>query len=145
MVRFVSGASGNRDHPSDRVIAQRIRNRVIECLEVAASFEKQVEYALAVPYVNVPYEVINGYEDWVSADPRTNSDISPVYSSAEADVLGTFHDAWNVAADALSDDFPSVAEAQSMPEWVSLRTAAQAALAVFEQRGRLSEESEVEW
>jgi hypothetical protein len=132
------------DKPSARVVEQRLRNRVMESLELAASFEEQSRYELAAPIVHVPYEVINGFEDGVISDPRTDPKVFSVYTVDEVAALGKYYDAWNVVADALSDDFPPLAEVQSLPEWSDLREVAQATLAVFNRRGRLSEDREVE-
>lgn len=132
------------DEPSPRIVAQRVRNRVMEALELAASYESQVEYQRIVPSVNTPYEVINGFEDWVSENPRLNPSTLGVYTAEEVAALGEFWDAWEAAASALPDDYPSVSVAQSLPAWSRLRTAAVKALAVFEDRGRMSEDHEVE-
>ena len=58
------------DKPSPRVVEQRVRNRVIEYLELAASFQEQQEYERNAPIAHIPYEVINQWEDWVHQDPR---------------------------------------------------------------------------
>ena len=50
--------------PSERLVAQRIRNRIIEYLELAASYAAQEEYQRVAP-INVPSEVMNQWEDWV--------------------------------------------------------------------------------
>ena len=132
------------DQPSPRVVEQRVRNRVIEVLELTSSFETQAEYERAVPFVNTPYEVINGFEDWVGHDPRLDPSAMSVYSAEEVAALGEFNLAWESAAEALPDDYPPVSLAQSLPEWSRLRAAAAKALAVFEGRGKLPEDYEAE-
>lgn len=52
--------------PSPRLVAQRIRNRIIEYLELASSFEAQQH----APIAHVPNEVINQWEDWVPTPPK---------------------------------------------------------------------------
>ena len=47
------------DQPSARLVEQRIRNRIIESLELAASFEVQQQYERDVPIAYVPGEVLN--------------------------------------------------------------------------------------
>lgn len=54
---------GDPDKPSRRVIEQRVRNRIIEYVELASSFEAQQEYERDVPIAHIPYEVINQWED----------------------------------------------------------------------------------
>lgn len=121
-----------------------MRNRVIEYLQLAGSFEQQDRYAQAVPNVNVPYEVINQWEDWGHTNVNADPNLSPVYSSQELDAMKRFHVVWDRAADALPDDYPSMSDAQAIPEWSTLRDEARAATAVFNVRGRMSEEREVE-
>lgn len=130
-----------QDQPSSRVVEQRIRNRVIEHLDVVASYSEQDEYARVAP-VYIPYELINQWEDWVLADPRTDSSVLKVYSEAEREALGAVQHAWKAAADALPNDYPSLESAQAMPEWAAWRDAAASALKVFSARGRMSEEEE---
>jgi hypothetical protein len=133
-----------RAQPCARVIEQRIRNRVIESLELAGSFDQQDQYRAIVPFVNVAYEVINGFGDVVPSDPRTDAGILSVYTASEVTALGAFYDAWRIATQALPDNFPSNAHAQSLPEWIEMRAVAHVALAVFELRGRMSEDREVD-
>lgn len=65
------------EQPSDRIVEQRIRNRVIEYFEMVSSFAAQQAYEeMGPPFVNVPYEVINQWEDWIPNDPR--DDINPL-------------------------------------------------------------------
>ncbi len=61
---------GKIRHMSDReIVAHRVRNRVIEYLELAASPGEQRRYEAAVPLVHVPNELINQWEDWVHGSP----------------------------------------------------------------------------
>jgi hypothetical protein len=131
------------DELSPRILEQRVRNRVIEALELAASFEAQAAYERAVPFVNTPYEVINGFADWVSTDPRLDPSTLAVYTAEEVKSLLAFSDAWDTAARALPDDYPSVSVAQSLPEWSRLRATALMALAVFGDRGKMPEDHDV--
>ena len=117
------------DDPGRRVIDQRLRNRVIEYLELASSFEQQRDYAKNVPMVNVPYEVINQWEDWVPAAPVRTADQLGVYSDPEVAAMMKFQAAWEQAADGLPDTYPSISEAQRLPVWLNLREEAECALA----------------
>ncbi|MBP2321034.1 hypothetical protein JOF56_001419 [Kibdelosporangium banguiense] len=135
--------AGARERPTVRVVLQRHRNRIIEYLEVAASFDDQQEYERNVQIVHVPYEVINQWEDWFPKDPRHNFDFLDVYDAAEVDAVCQFQVAWEAAADALSDDYPPLSEVQALPEWEQLRSAAEVALTVFMKRGMMPEDHEV--
>ena len=54
--------------PSERVVEQRVRNRVIEYLELTSSLAAQADYEKSVPIAYVPYEVINQWEDQLPRD-----------------------------------------------------------------------------
>lgn len=139
---MTEGDAGARDRPSDRVVEQRVRNRVIEYLELAASFEAQQEYERVTPIAHVPYEVINQWEDWVK-DPRTDPDIADVYDGPEVEALCQFQAAWDAACAVVPDDYPSLSNVQSLAEWEQLRATAEAALSVFMRRGKMPEDHEV--
>jgi hypothetical protein len=129
---------------SPRIVEQRMRNRVIETLELAGSFQQQQEYARAVPIAYVPHEVIAGWADFVLSDPNTDPNISPVYSQPEVDAMKRFHVVWQKASDALPDNYPALGSVHSLPEWLALRDEAQAATAIFNARGPMPEDREVE-
>jgi hypothetical protein len=130
------------EEPSRRVVDQRIRNRVIDYLELVASFADQVEYARTVPFVHVPYEVINQWEDWVITDPSRDSEISDVFTADEVATLGRFHETWEATVDAVPDEYPSLAVVQVLPEWERLRRDAESALTVLMRRGKMPEDHE---
>lgn len=121
------------------VVEQRVRNRIIEYLELAASFADQRAYEQATPIANIPYEVINQWEDQLPKGPEAI--VKPgVYTADERDALARFHTVWNATADAVPNNHPSLAEVQRLPAWEDLRAEAASALAVFARRGKLSEE-----
>lgn len=124
---------------------QRVRNRIIEYLDLAASYEKQADYvAAAPPFVNVPYEVINQWQDWVPLDPRTDPNPMNVLSADEIRAMCHFHATWEVVADAVPNDHPSLSTVQELREWDLLRRAATRARAVFAMRGVMPEDHESE-
>jgi hypothetical protein len=129
--------------PSRRLVEQRVRNRVIEYLELAGSFEEQQEYERTVP-AHIPYEVINMWRDSVPKDPRGDSNVLGVYDEAEVEAMVQVEDAWDHAATAVPTGYPPLSQVQMLPEWGRLRDAASAALSVFMRRGRMSEHHEVE-
>jgi hypothetical protein len=124
-----------------RLVLQRIRNRIIENLGMMASFNEQRIYAKRVPICYVPYELINGWEDFVDS-PRPTHFTEPVFSSVERDAIEQFYPHWRDAADSLPDDFPPLEDVLDSPYWVRLREAARQALASFMIRGRLPDDAE---
>jgi hypothetical protein len=130
--------------PSRRLVEQRLRNRVIEYFELVGRSESQRDYVASAPaFVNVPYEIINQWEDWVPEDPRRSQALAAVYSPDEVQALRDYHGAWEIAADAIPDDYPSLAAVQALPEWEQLTEAAASAGSVFARRGKLPEDQEV--
>ena len=133
------------EQPSDRIVEQRIRNRVIEYFEMVSSLAAQQAYEeKGPPFVNVPYEIINQWEDWIPNDPR--SDIKPlsVFSPEEMAALGEYQGVWEKAADELPDDYPELLSVQSLPGWEQLTRSAGVASEVFGHRGRMPEDREVD-
>lgn len=132
------------ERESNRIIEQRIRNNVLDYLELAGSFERQIEYSWRVPIAYVPYEVISQWEDSVDLDSTAVADTSSVYSPLEVAAMRSFHRVWLEASEALPGDYSPLAEVHALPEWVALRDAARAASAVFEVRGVMPEGHEFE-
>jgi hypothetical protein len=127
----------------EQVIEQRIRNRIIEYLELASSFDAQIAYERAAPIVNVPYEVINQWEDQLPNGPSGIGDYPKVYTADEVEALNRFHGVWKVTWRAVPDDHPSFQAVQAMPEWEQFRREAEHALAVLARRGKLDEDQPV--
>lgn len=134
--------AGRNDDPSERVVEQRVRNQIVEYLELASSFAAQVEYERAAPIAHVPYEVINQWEDWLPQGLPTVNNYPGVWTNEEIEALNRFHVVWHETADAVPDDYPSLHAVQGMPAWKRLRSEADAALAVFARRGKLAEDRE---
>ena len=93
--------------PSDRVIEQRIRNRIIEYLDLAASYEAQAAYQTSVPFVTVPYEVINQWDDWVPADPGDLARNVGVFSPDEVRAMCEFQAVLDRVADSGAERPPA--------------------------------------
>jgi hypothetical protein len=132
----------NEREPSRRIVEQRIRNRVIEYLDVVASFDAQRTYEREAPaFVNVPYEIINEWQDWVPEDRGTPATkVLGVYSPDEVEALRSYQAVWEAAAAVVPKDFPSLRDVQSLPEWELLARAAAKAATVFQRRGKLPED-----
>lgn len=137
------GLGSGTDDPGSRVVEQPIRNRIIEYLELASSFEDQRLCAENAPIVNVAYEIVNQWEDWVHCDPRSDSAQLGVYDDAEIEAMKRFHAVWEQAVAALPDAYPSISAVQELPAWIRLREHAQSALAVFLRRGTMPDDREL--
>jgi hypothetical protein len=126
--------------PTQQVVLQRIRNRIIEYLELASSFENQRQYQSVAP-VNVANEIINRWEDCVR-EPRDSGFAAPVFSAAEQEAVAQFHNIWIAVAANTPDSLPDLESLFTTAEWQRLRAAALLALHVFLARGKLSEDRE---
>src|SRR3954471_21497519 len=92
--------------PTHQVVMQRIRNRIIEYLTLASSFDAQRAYQSRA-HIHVPNEVVNQWEDWVR-DPRDKGFAEPVFSRAEQDALAQFHKVWDRVAANTPDPLPNL-------------------------------------
>jgi hypothetical protein len=122
-----------------RYVRQRIRNRIIEYLELASSFDEQAEYQSAAPNIHVPSEVLNQWADWVSGDWREYI-AAPVFTSDEIEAVARFHDVWSGVCDATPDDLPDLQDLVGTMPWRQLAAAASSALAAFHPNGRSPED-----
>lgn len=130
--------AGPHEKPSALVVQGRIRNRLIEYLELASSFEAQREYQVSVEIAHVPNEVINQWQDWVGDDPGAHDWMPEVFTQAELDALWAFHRVWDSVAKATPEPLPNILDTQKLPAWGDLRDAASTCLAVLMKRGRTS-------
>ncbi len=131
-----------KNNPSLQIIQQRTRNRIIDYLECASSFEEQREYAAAVPIAHVPSEMICGWSDWVR-DENIESYGPPVFEENETLAIRRFHATWETVTRGLPRERLPLEEIQQLEQWAMLRAAAEEALSVFLPRGRLSEDDEI--
>jgi hypothetical protein len=127
--------------PTSQLVLQRIRNRIIEYLELVSSFDDQREYQSGAP-VHVPHEVINQWEDWVRG-PRDPAFVQPLFTEEEQDAIARYHQIWNETAASTPNPLPDLESLFLTTEWQRLRDAAFEALRVFRVRGKLSEDNEV--
>lgn len=133
------------ERESARIVEQRLRNRLIEYLDLAGSFERQIAYAWGVPIAYIPHEMLAQWEElWVEGHPRDLADSSTVYSPEEIAAITRFHVAWEDASQAVGDGYPPLQEVHALPEWLALRDEARAARVVFSARGTMPEDREVD-
>lgn len=120
------------DRLSERVILQRIRNRIIEYFEITSSFQRQLA-------ASDPVETIEEWGDW---DPWLKEYLPPVFTEPEHRALLAFHAVWENVASQTPVQMPPLEQLIGTPEWERLRAAAQLALEAFSPRGKLSEDQE---
>jgi len=114
-----------------QVVEQRVRNRLIEWLEMLVAYE-------ADPPPFDLNEVLNQWEDW---SPPDCAYPAPTYTPSEAEKLSLVAIAWGNFCDATPTRISSETGELLKPEWAKLVSAGQAALLELQQRGMLSEES----
>lgn len=110
----------------------------MESLELAASIEDQREYQRRVPFVDVPTEIINRWEDFVCRDWRRHYAAGDVFTPSEIDAIAEFDAAWNDVVERVPD-LPLEALAGTT-DWKRLMETAGRCLQVFLRRGRLPED-----
>ena len=122
------------------LLAQRVRNRIIEILELSSSYEEQRTYQDKMPLVHVPHEVINQWEDWVN--PLSVPElVAPVFSQEEVAAITTFHAVWEDVCDKTPNPLPDLSALQQGDHWSRLRDAACDSLAVLARRGRFPDDA----
>lgn len=122
--------------PSSTALLQRVRNSIIEYLDVASSFENQREYQAAAPDISVPNEVINQWEDWISPNWKSEL-IGPVFSSQERAGIERFGQVLASVAATTTDSLPSLEQLVITEPWKLLQTEARNLAAIFAIRGKL--------
>lgn len=127
--------------PSELLVEQRIRNRIIEHLEWIASYTPRRWFESKKKRYFDFNEFFNGWDDWVHDKPAHAN--TAVYTDEEASALAGFHETLEEVAAQFPQTIPYNRATQRRPEWSTLRSAAEAALVVMHQRGRLPEDEEV--
>lgn len=122
------------DEISQQLLYQRLRNRVIELLDLYCSFEDIAKFGA--------FEAINMVDDWL---PLDYDEAPKVFSQKEKDAIREFLELWDMAADATDEDTQDVAWLEGSAEWVRLSKSAKRAFNIFSERGRFSEEKEEVW
>lgn len=124
--------------PEQPVGLRRVRNRIIEYLELASSFEAQSQLQAGAPAMSAADEVLNQWEDWVTPDWKQHF-TEPVFSAEERNGIAQFARVWREIADSAPHPLPPLEMLFATPSWQSLQRAAAALLAVFLLRGRSDE------
>ena len=121
------------------LVEQRVRNRMIEYWEWVSATDRQQAYQNAVPYVSVPDEAINQWEDWQDFPSPVGHYLPPVFTPEEARMIDKYHQAWDEVADATPQFMPSLIELRDNDHWHRLMAAAQEAFELFMRRGKFDE------
>ena len=118
----------DRDTPHAQVLDQRVRNRIIECLEMICAPEESATLD--------PDSIVNLWADWVR-DPIEVECPSPVYTAEEREAVIRVNTQIGLDAFSAGD---ATGGGTTSSAWSALRAVAREALQVFAQRGRLSED-----
>jgi hypothetical protein len=131
---------------SEQLLKQRIRENIIDYLELASSPAEQREYERSLIEAKapgiVPVEVITQWEDSVRP-----SDFDwfnePVFSEQEASAIQRFHKIWDEVVEVLPEPMPwSIEQVVDSEPWNRLIIGASDALTIFMVRGRFSRDTE---
>jgi hypothetical protein len=117
---------------SQELLNQRLRNRIMELLEVYSSEEGWA-------YLG-PDEVINQWGDLVD-DSRIGKYVKPAFSHEEQEALHKFNELWKEYCRSTPRVMPAVEVLKKTSKWQSLREQAASTLALFSERGRFEENS----
>ncbi|MFT6555732.1 MAG: hypothetical protein ACJAZ5_002926 [Alloalcanivorax venustensis] len=127
------------ERPPEEVVDTRIRNRIMEYLQLVTSAAQQKDYQRRVPDVNVPTELICSWEDWMPVEEGAQEFAPPVYSAEECEAIERYGRSWEAIVAATPEEMPSLEEFIGMPEWERLKQAAEDALSAFQRRGVFEE------
>ena len=119
---------------SSTLLNQRLRNRIMEVLDVYTSIEDQARLG--------PDEVINMWEDYVDNE-RLKEYIEPVFTLEEQQAIKQFHNSWNKICDETPTYMPDILDLINNKNWLHLIKHAKEIYALFNKRGYLSEENEI--
>jgi hypothetical protein len=112
-----------------------VRNTIIRGLELAASYDAQLEYERKVPIAHVSVEVVHSWLDFVCPEHIDEYKHEPFFSDDERAAMKRFaavHSA--VLADLPPWPWPALVELIHTEPWERLRAGAQDALCVFNRR-----------
>ena len=127
------------DRSPREVVDTRIRNRIMEYLQLVTSAAQQKHYQRRVPDVNVPAELICSWEDWMPVEEGAQGFALPVYSAEECEAIERYGRSWEVVVAATPEEMLSLEEFIGTTEWERLKQAAEDALSVFQRRGVFEE------
>ena len=113
----------------------RLRNRIIEHLQLVSSAEEQLTYQQSVPIAQVSDELFNAWGDWVADEATIEEFTAPVFSPEEQLAIREFNTALAAVTGRTPQNLPYITDFIGTPAWQDLSSAAGKALAVFQVRG----------
>jgi hypothetical protein len=116
---------------SGQLLYQRMRNRVIELLDLYSSLEDVAKFGA--------FEVLEMVDDWLPLDYEKGPQ---VFSVSEQDVISSFLKLKETASDCTVNDVWDVRWFEKSEEWSNISKFAMQSHALFMVRGRFSEEKE---
>ena len=119
------------DEISQQLLYQRLRNRVIDLLDLYCSFDDLAKIG--------SFEAINMIDDWL---PLDYDKVPNVFIEQEKRAIEEFIKLFETVSNATDEDIWEVNWFKSSDEWIRLSAAARNALSVLFERGRFSEEIE---
>ncbi|WP_027059937.1 hypothetical protein [Mesorhizobium loti] len=126
---------------SDILLNQRYRNYLIGYFKWVSSHEEQRRYQATVPYVHIPNEAFNQWDDYAS-DRILEHYVEPVFSIEEQQALRDYRAVLNSAAEDTPQMLPPLEQVIATEPWERLRLAAAEALEVFMRRATFDWEAE---
>lgn len=123
------------EDPSDQIIMQRIRNRLIEYLDMVITFE-------ADPVFDFD-SLINMWEDWVSRPIADGYFTNPAFTTEEVEALRSVDSAWDAFCEATPKSMAGLEPWIHLPQWRAFVESSQGAFQVFSIRGRHPEDQEI--
>jgi hypothetical protein len=111
-------------------VARRMRENVIETLRLIADGDAQRRYQLQAPFVNVPNEMFNQWDDFFH--PQFE-DFRAAFSTIEFQALLRFQTVMDDFSRQCEKNLPPLAEFQKTGVWAALCKAASDVLNVFEK------------
>ncbi|CAG1771168.1 hypothetical protein BAC3_01601 [uncultured bacterium] len=118
---------------TSQLVYQRIRNRIIEVLELLIKSEN------SSPKFQLN-ELINFWEDWINSPLQENEFPMPVYTEAEDKLLREVSSAINAFCEVTPKSITNEAEAMALPEWSAVIVTARSAHIAMMKRGKFSED-----
>ena len=118
---------------SQGIVAQRIRNRRIEWLEIVAVDDDD-------PWAFGLGGLVDLWFDWNPDAPAVADYPPPIYTPGEAEALVAVGHAVNALCEATPSSIRDDAAVRAMLEWARVKAATRRALAEMAARGRLPED-----
>jgi hypothetical protein len=111
-------------------ISQRLRKLIMDVLELVADEAGQREYQAKVPYVSVPAELFNQWDD---VFPPKGERFRSAFNDEEMKALLEFDHVVREVSDKTPRMLPPLDEFIASDEWRQLSEAARSALRVFQR------------